>query len=127
MLFFITTWIQHFLALTAAAFCQITAPSPVLSSISPLGAKPGTQIQLTLRGTDLDAPLAILLGQHRLPISTIHQAKLTLPETLAPGLYDLRLVGRWGVSNPRVFEIAPTRRCQAMAPTRGEIARNLSS
>jgi hypothetical protein len=96
-----------FLALTAAAFCQITAPSPVLSSISPLGAKPGTQIQLTLRGTDLDAPLAILLGQHRLPISTIHQAKLTLPETLAPGLYDLRLVGRWGVSNPRVFEIAP--------------------
>lgn len=98
---------SFYLALTAAALCQITVPSPVLTSISPLGAKPGTQIKITLRGTDLDAPLAILLGNHRLPISTTQQAHLTLPNDLTPGLYDLRFLGRWGISNSRVFEIAP--------------------
>ena len=97
------------LAFATPAFSQATLPSPSLTSISPLGAKPGAKIELTLRGTDLDAPTAILLNERAIPVSSPRANVVTfaLPADLKATLYDLRFVGRYGVSNPRVFEISP--------------------
>ena len=96
------------LAFSTPAFSQATFPSPVLTSISPLGAKPGTTLELTLRGTDLDGPEAILLGDRSIPVksSKPNVFSLALPADIKPALYDLRFVGRYGVSNPRVFELS---------------------
>jgi len=96
------------LALTAPAFSQATFPTPALAGISPLGSKAGTTVELTLRGADLDAPSAILLNERSVPVKSPkpNVVSLTLPADLKPALYDLRFVGRYGVSNPRVFEIS---------------------
>lgn len=96
------------LALVVPAFPQATFPSPTLTSISPLGGRPGTSVDLTFRGTDLDGPLAVLLGSHKLPAKSIktNVLSVSLPAELKPGQYDIRFVGSYGVSNPRVFEVS---------------------
>ncbi len=96
------------LAFAASAFSQATFPSPTLTSISPLGAKPGTTLELTLRGSDLEGPQSVLLSDRAIPIKSLkpNLFSITLPADLKPALYDLRFVGRFGVSNPRVFEIS---------------------
>jgi hypothetical protein len=94
------------LAFAASAFSQAVFPSPVLTSLSPLGGKPGTSVELTLRGTDLDGPKAVLIGDRSIPIASVTKAALALPADLKPGLHDLRFVGRYGVSNPRVFQVS---------------------
>lgn len=96
------------LALATPAFPQATFPSPKVTSILPLGGRPGTTVQLTLRGGDLDEPKAVLLNEHVIPVSAKGKVlDVVLPADLKPALYDLRFVGRFGVSNPRVFEVSP--------------------
>ena len=96
------------LAFAAPAFSQATFPSPTLTSISPLGGKPGATVELTLRGADLDGPQSVLLNDRAIPIKSTkpNLISLTLPADLKPALYDCRFVGRYGVSNPRVFEVS---------------------
>ncbi|MFZ4594203.1 MAG: hypothetical protein ACOYOF_08100, partial [Verrucomicrobiaceae bacterium] len=96
------------MAVATAAFSQATFPTPTLTSLTPLGAKASTHIELTLRGADLDAPIAILLNERAIPVKSAQPniVSLALPADLKPGLYDLRFVGRYGVSNPRAFEIS---------------------
>lgn len=95
-------------ASAASAFSQATFPTPALTGIAPLGSKAGATVELTLRGTDLDAPIAILLNERSIPVKSPkpNVVSLVLPADLKPALYDLRFVGRYGVSNPRVFEIS---------------------
>jgi hypothetical protein len=96
------------LAFAAPAFSQATFPSPTLTSISPLGGKPGATVELTLRGTDLEGPQSVLLNERVIPIKSTkpNLFSMMLPADLKPALYDCRFVGRYGVSNPRVFEIS---------------------
>ncbi|MBN8418433.1 MAG: hypothetical protein J0L73_05920 [Verrucomicrobia bacterium] len=95
------------LAFAAPAFSQATFPSPTLTSISPLGAKAGANLELTLRGTDLEGPQSVLLNERTIPLKSVkpNVFSITLPADLKPALYDCRFVGRYGVSNPRVFEV----------------------
>lgn len=96
------------LAFAAPAFSQATFPSPTLTSISPLGGKPGATIELTLRGADLEGPQSLLLNEHLIPLKSTKSNlfSLALPADLKSAIYDCRFVGRYGVSNPRVFEIS---------------------
>ncbi|MFZ2278015.1 MAG: hypothetical protein WAW39_09450 [Prosthecobacter sp.] len=95
------------LAFSAPAFSQATFPSPTLTSVAPLGAKAGATLELTLRGTDLEGPQSVLLNERTIPLKSVkpNVFSITLPADLKPALYDCRFVGRYGVSNPRVFEI----------------------
>lgn len=96
------------LAFAAPAFSQATFPSPTLTSISPLGGKPGATIELTLRGADLEGPQSVMLNDRLIPLKGIKPNifSIALPADIKPALYDCRFVGRYGVSNPRVFEIS---------------------
>lgn len=96
------------LAFAAPAFSQATFPSPTLTSVSPLGARAGTTLELALRGADLEGPQSVLLNERSIPLKSIkpNLFSITLPADLKPALYDCRFVGRYGVSNPRVFEIS---------------------
>lgn len=95
------------LAFSTSAFSQATFPSPVLTSISPLGGKAGSTVEVTLRGADLDGPSAVLVGDRSIGIQTATKASLALPANLPAGTHDFRFVGRYGVSNPRVFVVTP--------------------
>lgn len=95
------------LACAAPAFSQATFPSPVLTSVSPLGGKPGATVEITLRGTDLEGPQSVLLNERAIPLKSLkpNVFSITLPPDIKPALYDCRFVGRYGASNPRVFEV----------------------
>jgi hypothetical protein len=109
------------------ALAQVSFPSPVLTSIHPLGGRPGDTVDLTVAGSDLDDLTGILLSPN--PGAAVvakpklnakgqpmpNTLSLALPAGLRPGTYELRVTAALGVSNPRVFQIAP----QALAESSG--------
>lgn len=98
------------------ASAQITAPSPTISAVSPLGGKPGTTVELTFKGVELDGAKSILLTSLRdgrarsYPVEQVPAKKgvlaVKLPADAPADLYDIRLMARYGISNPRVFQIS---------------------
>lgn len=111
------TIVAVLLVVTATAvWAQATFPSPVLTSISPLGGKPGSRVEIDFKGSDLDGAKMLLLSSLSrtdslsLPLEPLAGKKgvlaAQLPANLPNDLYDARLVGRYGVSNPRVFQVS---------------------
>src|SRR3954454_16347447 len=114
--------------LTALAFALFVAstslaqlPATQLTSIFPPGGKPGTSVEVTIAGQDQD-DAARLVFRHP---GIVAAAKMTTPTelekvakpvagafTLAiagdvpPGQYEVRTVGRFGQSNPRIFTVS---------------------
>jgi hypothetical protein len=103
-------------------------PVPRLMALLPAGGKAGTTFELTLGGLNLEDPdqllfstpgiKAELVGTPPAPIDPksgkpkkgmatatpgILKYKVTLPADAPLGLQDVRVVNKWGVSNPRAF------------------------
>lgn len=106
------------LMLTVGVWGQATFPSPVLTGIAPLGGQRGTGVELSLKGTHLDGPISLLFSPE-LAVQTkpkldgkgqpvVNQLVLAIPAEATPGVYEVRVVGRYGVSNPRVFQVGAT-------------------
>jgi hypothetical protein len=94
----------------------VAAPqAPTLATPASLGAKPGEEVELTLTGTNLNDPTAVLLscpGKVTIPTDNkngTEAAKLRVKvavDAKAPiGLYSIRVATRHGVSNARPFVI----------------------
>ena len=102
--------ILSLLAFAASAYAQATFPSPRLTSIYPLGGKAGTTVDVTVKGADLEGPQTLLFTPApSKPIgikASGNKFTLTLPADIAAGTFDVRFVGRFGISNPRVFQIS---------------------
>ncbi|MFM9116183.1 MAG: PPC domain-containing protein, partial [Planctomycetota bacterium] len=95
-------------------------PSTSLTSLFPLGAKQGSQLEVTITGTDLD-DAAQLLFSHPGIVATLKMGEAnelqSAPRPVAntfvvkiaadvpPGMYESRVVSRFGVSNPRMFAV----------------------
>jgi hypothetical protein len=107
-------------------------PSPRLQHVFPLGVKAGTGVEVTVTGFDLEEPDRLLFahpglkGEYLAPPKPPtpdpkdpkkaapppkanpagpHKFRVTAAADVPPGLYDLRVVGKWGVSNPRTFAV----------------------
>lgn len=106
-----------FLLAPVLALAQATFPTPVITSIHPLGGQPGKTVDLTVKGSDLDGlrgvhfspdPGAPVEAKPKLDAKGQRVANtlaLTLPASIRPGIYELRAMGDFGLSNPRVFQI----------------------
>lgn len=106
-----------FLLTPALALAQATFPTPVITSISPLGGQPGKTLNLAVKGTDLDGLRGVLFSPDPgVPVEAkpkldakgqpvANTLTLTLPAEVKPGLYELRVMGDFGISNPRVFQV----------------------
>ena len=111
-----------------------TFPTPRLISLSPCGAKAGTVVEVTFAGADIDEPEMLLFsvpgfkaelvqppddpkapvdpkapkgkgrGKKGPPAVTLVY-KVTVPPDAPLGVADVRIAGKWGVSNPRAFVI----------------------
>jgi hypothetical protein len=109
-------------------------PSARVQHVFPGGAKSGTSVEITVTGTDLEEPEKLLFahpglkGEYIAPpkeptpdpkdtkkkrkgpskgnVNGPHKFKVTVAANVPPGLYDLRFVGKWGVSNPRTFAVS---------------------
>lgn len=77
--------------------------------VFPPGAPVGSTNVVTVAGSDLDEPTALVFSDPRItavprpdgsPVFTV-----VVPADVAPGLIDVRFAGRFGVSNPRGFQV----------------------
>ncbi len=109
-------------------------PSPRVQHVFSTGMKAGTTVEITVTGFDLDEPEKLLFahpgikgevvvekeptpdpkdpkkkpgkGRGKKRAAGEHTFKITASSDVPPGIYDLRVVGKWGVSNPRAFAIS---------------------
>jgi hypothetical protein len=108
-------------------------PNPRLTVITPCGAKAGTTIEMTFGGSDLEEPQKLLFSHPGIkaePIippppapdpkkpapkpdpkqpapkpPPITKFKVTILADVPVGIYDVRFIGQWGISNPRAFVV----------------------
>jgi len=102
-------------------------PSPRMTNVFPAGAKAGATVEVAVTGSDLDEPQKLLFSHPGLRGEYLpppppdpkkmpsqdqrdkaaskgpHNFKVTVAKDVPPGLHDVRVASRWGVSNPRAF------------------------
>ncbi len=108
-----------------AAQPQVPYPSPRIATISPPGAKAGNTVEITVTGSDLDEATALYFSDpkikaERLPDPPppkdkkkdnkkapppLPRFRVTVPADAPPAIHDVRLIGKWGISNPRAFVV----------------------
>ena len=91
------------LAFASRTFAEL--PVPLLNSVTPMGGKIGTECEVTITGTDLDEADALHFSHPGITAalkSPNHFTVKIAPE-VPVGNYDVRVVGKLGVSNPRAF------------------------
>ncbi len=99
---------------SSTAHAQV--PSPSLQSIFPAGGKQGAKFEVTVNGTDLDDATQLQFSQPGLssepkmtsgdnPKPIPKQFLVNVTPEVATGLYEVRVVSPYGISNPRAFQI----------------------
>lgn len=87
--------------------------APTLTTPASLGGKRGTAVELTLTGTNLADPTALLLGvpakvsfvEDKKPDPAKLKVKVEIPADTPIGLYTVRVATKHGVSNMRPFVV----------------------
>lgn len=103
-------------------------PAPRLYVVAPAGGKVGSTVEITVTGLNLEDPEKVVFSNPGLkaelvptpppvidpktkkpkagaPKLTEAKFKVTIPAGTPLGNHDLRVVNKWGVSNPRVFQV----------------------
>jgi hypothetical protein len=117
-------WLTAGLASTGALSLVAQLPVARIASIFPPGGKAGSTVEVTVAGNDLDDAMRLWFSN---PAITSTQ-KLSAAGELEPGkfivaiasnaacaLCDARVVGRFGISNPRAFVVG--HQAEIMAPS----------
>lgn len=95
-------------------------PQPVVTTIYPPGGRAGSDVDVAVVGTDLDDAQQMLFthpgiraqikpgepakADQKLGVTRL-QFQVKIDGKVPPGVYEARLVGRFGVTNPRVFVV----------------------
>jgi len=105
---------------SAGGLARAEFPEPRLSAIHPPGGRQGTDLEVTLVGTDLDdlerleffhsgitsTPVLNPPGEFDPePRPVPGRLRVSIAADVPPGPYDAVAVGRFGVSNPRIFMV----------------------
>ncbi len=105
-------------------------PTPRLLLVTPCGGQTGSTFEVTVTGQDLDAPTGLHFshpdikaeplgagspakvvsmkgkkGGKAMTNAANQRFKVTVPADVPPGIHDVRVVGKWGISNPRAFVV----------------------
>ena len=91
------------LCCVAPSFAQL--PTARLDSVFPAGARAGTDTEITIAGTDLDDADRLLFSDPGLSAVRVEGAKfkVTASAGLAPGIYEVRAAGKYGITASRSF------------------------
>jgi hypothetical protein len=118
MLMAILAFVIHWMSMAPLA-AQL--PVPNLSTIFPLGGQQGTSVELTITGTNLDEAEKLIFSHPGItaqpkqlpaddfrpqPLAVPNQFVVNIGKDVPPGFYEIRHVGRYGASNPRVFAVS---------------------
>jgi len=87
--------------------CEAQLPVARLFTIFPCGGQAGTNIEVEVAGQDLDDLRQLHFSSANLTAKHLDGNKFNVSITpgTPPGFYDVRAVGRFGISNPRVFAV----------------------
>lgn len=111
------------LALLLGAPVGAQLPAARLDAVFPAGAAPGTTLDVTIHGADLDDVASLLFSTpgitaapKKVDPGPFDQGPQTVPDTFVvtvaadvhPGPYTVRCQGRYGVSAPRTFLVDPS-------------------
>jgi hypothetical protein len=102
-------------------------PIPQLNVITPCGGKAGTTVEVTFAGVDLEDPEALVFSHPSIkaeaiqppppppadpkkpappaPKPSVSKFKVTIAADAPVGNHDVRIVSKYGMSNPRVFVV----------------------
>jgi hypothetical protein len=86
-------------------------PSIRFDRLRPLGASAGTEVDAEIAGSEIDAVKSLMFDHPGFKAQQSKEKgkerwfKISIAKDVPPGTYDVRLVGRWGVSNPRLFAV----------------------
>jgi hypothetical protein len=88
-----------------ASIGRAQTPTPLLTSLTPCGGKIGTEIEVTIAGTDLDGADALRFSHPAITavLKSPNHFTVKIAQEVSVGNYDVRVVGKLGVSNPRAF------------------------
>ncbi len=95
--------------LLGATVTQAELPSIRFDRLTPLGATAGSTLEAEIAGADIEDVRTLWFDHPGLTAEPIEGKDRRFRINVAPetpaGTYDVRLIGRWGVSNPRLFSI----------------------
>jgi hypothetical protein len=94
------------LLLTAVAHAGL--PSPRLDRIFPLGAAAGTSVEVEVAGADLDEPKALRFDHPGITAEPLkdRKFKVSVAGDVPEGTHDVRVLCKWGISSPRLFNVS---------------------
>ena len=90
---------------------QAPLPQTRLTWVYPAAVRAGASQEITCAGSNLDGRTSLLFSDARLKAEAKAGSttvfRVTAPAELPVGVYDVRLVGRFGASNPRAVWVGP--------------------
>jgi hypothetical protein len=88
---------------------QAELPSIRFDRLTPLGASAGSSVEAEVAGADIEEVQSLWFDHPGLTAEPVkdrdRRFQIKVASDVPAGTYDVRLVGRWGVSNPRLFSI----------------------
>ncbi|MGL4552226.1 MAG: PPC domain-containing protein, partial [Gemmataceae bacterium] len=116
-------------------------PAPRLYVVTPAGARAGSTVEITVGGFHLEDADKLVFSDPRLkaepvaeppppidpktkmpmkgkarPVPTSAKFKVTVPADAPLGNHDVRVVNKWGVSNPRAFHVGDLKEADEVEP-----------
>jgi hypothetical protein len=107
-----TSRLPVFIALVSWAIlfrpCLAELPSPRFDRLTPLGASAGSSLEVEVVGPDIEDVKTLLFDHPGLKAEHLkdRRFRITIATSVLSGTYDVRLLGRFGVSNPRLFAVS---------------------
>ncbi len=102
----------HGWALFCLAFAAVVAradlPSPRLDRIAPLGAAAGSTVEIAILGADIDDAKTMICDSPGITAKFVKERTfaVSVAATVEAGTYDLWFVGKFGITNPRLFAVS---------------------
>ena len=82
-------------------------PATRLLTVSPAGGKSGTAVEVTVSGQEVIKAREMRFSHAGIKATAkdTNRFEVTIAKDVPPGVYDVRLVGKYGASNPRAFAV----------------------
>jgi hypothetical protein len=83
-------------------------PSPRFDRLAPLGAAAGSSVEVEVAGADVEDANALLFDHPGITAEHVkdRRFKVAVAADVPPGTYDARLIGKYGITNPRLFAVS---------------------
>ena len=93
-------------------------PQPYLQSVYPSGVRAGGSAEVILRGNDLEGITALWFDHPGLKAEVIKDLNFRIIASSGTplGHHDIRVLGTYGVSNPRTFVVGDRNECKEVEP-----------